>query len=133
MQNLEQLSAINHIDGPMMVIAGPGSGKTYTITKRLIHMTETGIPPENILVITFTKAAANEMRERYIKASSISCSQIYFGTFHSLFLSILKENNIYNNFSIITETERTFIIDSILKATNNSNSNLINSEIILFI
>ena len=67
--NENQLKAIKHKDGPMLVFSGPGSGKTTVITQRLIYMVENyGINPRDILTITFTKAAAEEMESRYISA-----------------------------------------------------------------
>lgn len=90
-RNEEQEQAILHQNGPMMVIAGPGSGKTYVITKRVEHLTKKlGVREENILVITFTKAAANEMKERYLKMIGQNMSRVDFGTFHAIFFMILK-------------------------------------------
>ena len=65
--NEAQNNAINHIEGPMLVLAGPGSGKTTVITRRVKRLIEQGVNPLNILVITFTKAAAEEMRERFYR------------------------------------------------------------------
>ena len=65
MFNESQLEAINHIDGPALVLAGPGSGKTTVITRRTKKLIEEGVSPDNILVVTFTKAAAVEMQERF--------------------------------------------------------------------
>ena len=85
-----QTQAIMHKDGPMMVLAGPGSGKTTVITHRVQYLTkEYGIDPGDILVITFTRAAAEEMRERY-EALTGGGSRVTFGTFHSIFFRILK-------------------------------------------
>lgn len=66
----EQISAINHVNGPLMVLAGPGSGKTTVITHRIMHLLDTGVPPDRILVITFTKDAAMEMEGRFRKLLS---------------------------------------------------------------
>ena len=64
--NESQKKAVRHCDGPMLLLAGPGSGKTTVITHRIKYMTEEhGVRPDNILVITFTKAAANEMKGRF--------------------------------------------------------------------
>ena len=85
-----QRKAIQHDRGPMMVLAGPGSGKTTVITYRIWYLTEElGVNPGDILVITFTRAAAMEMRERYEKLSGKS-SRVTFGTFHAVFFQILK-------------------------------------------
>jgi hypothetical protein len=65
--SIEQIRAIRHMEGPALVLAGPGSGKTTVITQRILHLLRNGIPPEDILVITFTKAAAAEMEHRFQK------------------------------------------------------------------
>lgn len=86
--NEAQNKAINHIDGPMLVLAGPGSGKTTVITKRVENLIRHGINPVNILVITFTKAAANEMKERFYRlmdGGTLAYRYVTFGTFHAVF------------------------------------------------
>ena len=65
--NQAQMTALEHRDGPMMVLAGPGSGKTTVITHRIKRLLEAGVDPSGILVITFTKAAATEMKERFLR------------------------------------------------------------------
>lgn len=88
--NEAQKQAITHKDGPMMVLAGPGSGKTTVITERTKYLVEHfGVNPSNILVITFTKAAAAEMKERFMKLAGRSLP-VSFGTFHAVFFTILK-------------------------------------------
>ena len=83
--------AVRHQDGPLMVLAGPGSGKTTVVTKRVQYMVqEYGIPASSILVITFTKAAANEMKERFLRLMKETHTNVSFGTFHAVFFSILK-------------------------------------------
>ena len=80
-----QEQAIRHNEGPMMILAGPGSGKTTVITQRIKYLTESlNINPADILVITFTRAAAEEMKERYIRLTG-NASRVTFGTFHSIF------------------------------------------------
>ena len=88
-----QRQAIEHKDGPMMVIAGPGSGKTAVLTQRICHLVnECRIAPGSILVITFTRAAAREMEERYSRlVRGKRLNGVTFGTFHSVFLRILKD------------------------------------------
>ena len=88
-----QRQAIEHKDGPMMVIAGPGSGKTTVLTQRIFHLVnECRIAPGSILVITFTRAAAREMEERYSRlVRGKRLNGVTFGTFHSVFLRILKD------------------------------------------
>ncbi|MGN0466016.1 MAG: ATP-dependent helicase [Lachnospiraceae bacterium] len=88
--NEEQKRAITHKDGPMLVLAGPGSGKTLVITYRTRWLIEyAGVNPSNILVVTFTKAAAKEMKERFNRLTGQSLP-VSFGTFHSIFFSILR-------------------------------------------
>ena len=94
--NEAQKAAISHTQGPMMVLAGPGSGKTTVITHRIKELLERGVNPSGILVITFTKAAASEMKERFRKLlgpeqeKSYDSGKVTFGTFHSVFYQILK-------------------------------------------
>ncbi|MBR5420688.1 MAG: ATP-dependent helicase [Lachnospiraceae bacterium] len=105
--NPAQEKAIRHGKGPMMVLAGPGSGKTFVITRRLLHMTgDLAIPAEHILVITFTKAAAEEMRRRYTGLSGGGPCDIRFGTFHSVFFEIVKEALHYRASDILTDAQR---------------------------
>lgn len=101
------MQAIHHGDGPMMVLAGPGSGKTYTITRRIQYLIEHhGIPPEQILVITFTKAAALEMQERFERLMDGAGQNVTFGTFHAIYFHILKRSYHYEQSDIITEKEK---------------------------
>ena len=89
--NESQYRAITHKEGPMLVLAGPGSGKTLTITSRTKYLIEEcGIMPERILVITFTKAAAMEMKERFYKIMDGQPGNVTFGTFHAVYFTILK-------------------------------------------
>ena len=109
--NDSQLSAIEHKDGPMLVLAGPGSGKTATLVERTKNLIlKYGVSPSNILVITFTKAAANEMKlrfEREMEQESTGAlygrSQVTFGTFHAIFFMVLKLAYNYNSSNIITD------------------------------
>ena len=78
--NDAQKEAVAHMDGPMMVLAGPGSGKTTVITGRTGNLIKQGISASSILVVTFTKAAAREMRERYLRLMNLHTSQVTFGT-----------------------------------------------------
>jgi DNA helicase-2/ATP-dependent DNA helicase PcrA len=89
--NESQYRAITHKEGPMLVLAGPGSGKTLTITSRTKYLIEEyGIQPERILVITFTKAAAMEMKERFFRMMEGQRPNVTFGTFHAVYFTILK-------------------------------------------
>ena len=86
-----QKEAITHFQGPAMVLAGPGSGKTTVITHRTSYLIDhCGIHPGNILVVTFTRAAAEEMKKRFLKMREETRTMVRFGTFHSVFFEILK-------------------------------------------
>ena len=90
--NNEQVKAVEHMDGPCLVMAGAGSGKTRVLTERIVNLINNGVSPTNILAITFTNKAANEMRERVrIRIGELS-SKIFIGTFHSFGLKVLREN-----------------------------------------
>ena len=113
MLSKQQQTAVRHMDGPAMVLAGPGSGKTTVITRRVKNLIENGVRPENILVITFTKAAAKEMEERFLKLSPGSSCHVSFGTFHAIFFKILKHAYGYTFESILREEERYRIVMSL--------------------
>ena len=101
-----QKRAIRHKDGPALVLAGPGSGKTTVITNRVRYLTEKyGVQAGSILVITFTRAAAREMKERYEKMTGQG-SRVAFGTFHSVFFLILKLAYGYQASNIVREEQR---------------------------
>ena len=85
-----QKQAVSQVDGPVMVIAGPGSGKTRVLTYRIAYMIQQGIPPHNILALTFTNKAAREMKERIERVIQGNISGLWSGTFHSLFARILR-------------------------------------------
>ena len=111
----------NHIDGPALVLAGPGSGKTTVITRRTKKLIEEGVSPDNILVVTFTKAAAVEMQERFTNLMNESDSNrneiitypVSFGTFHSIFYRIIQDSN-GRKCSILTEQNKADIIKEIV-------------------
>lgn len=116
--NPEQEKAVLHGKGPALVLAGPGSGKTFVLTNRIKHLIlNHHINPQNILTITFTKAAAMEMKKRAI-AIEKQAGQVVFGTFHSIFFQILKTSYQYSGFSIITEGEKQQILKEILYRTS---------------
>ena len=112
--NQSQQEAIRHMDGPMLVLAGPGSGKTAVITQRTVNLIENGVDPSGILVITFTKAAALQMRDRFLKASGQERSPVTFGTFHAVFFQILKLAYHYDRSNIIPEETRYNLMREIL-------------------
>lgn len=113
--NKEQEIAIQHMNGPMLVLAGAGSGKTTILTYRIQHMIENGISPENIMVLTFTKAAAEEMQNRFHRLIGRKAN-VKFGTFHSIFLEILIEQRIYTYQNIIRSQDQQEIIREIAQA-----------------
>lgn len=105
--NLAQQEAVLHNQGPMLVLAGPGSGKTSVITMRTAHLIDNyHVPEENILVITFTRAAASEMKERFLSLRNARSTRVNFGTFHAVFFTILKHAYHLNAGNIISEDTR---------------------------
>ncbi|MCM1325570.1 MAG: ATP-dependent helicase [Bacteroidales bacterium] len=121
--NEAQQDAVTHGEGPLLVLAGPGSGKTFVITQRIFYLLQKlHIPPEEILVITFTKAAALSMQNRFREQSD----QIYpvnFGTFHSCFYHILRESHVLDNYKIVTEAEKRSIVSKLPVLTSNPTLN----------
>ena len=104
MENEAQYQAIHHGEGPMMVLAGPGAGKTFVITNRVATLiTEHRVPPEEILVVTFSRAAAIEMKERFDIITEGTCRGVRFGTFHSVFFEILKRAYHYEAKDIVSD------------------------------
>ena len=118
--NKNQEKAVTFFNGPCLVLAGPGSGKTYVLTNRILYLIiEKNIDPGEILVITFTRASALEMKNRFIKLlneNHISINDLpTFGTFHSVFYEILKDSFGYDNNSLISEQDQFRIIYEILE------------------
>lgn len=124
--NQGQLEAIHHVNGPMLALAGPGSGKTTAIVYRIKYLIdEAHVNPANILVITFTRASAREMQERFaalIDSDSSDNSRsrgskcgVAFGTFHSVFFYILKVAYGYNSDNIFSEDDKYKIIRDIVR------------------
>lgn len=112
-----QREAVEFGAGPMMVLAGPGSGKTFVITHRVCHLIEKqNIRPENILVVTFSKAAAVEMRERFIKLMPDKQGErVTWGTFHSVYFHLLRTAYGYRGDQVITDAERYDVIRELMK------------------
>ncbi len=105
--NSAQSQAAVHVDGPCLVLAGPGSGKTAVITKRTEYLiTRSGISQNHILVVTFTKAAAVEMRQRFEQMTDRKYPGVSFGTFHAVFFQILKHAYHYTAANIAREETR---------------------------
>ncbi|MBR5967160.1 MAG: ATP-dependent helicase [Lachnospiraceae bacterium] len=99
--------AVEHGKGAMLVLAGPGSGKTAVITERVRWLVEhEKVPPEKILVITFSRAAAVHMKKRFEVLTSHQYSSVNFGTFHAIFFNIIKTESHYDHTNIISEEER---------------------------
>ncbi len=115
--NNEQLEAVRHEAGPCMVLAGPGTGKTTVITSRIINLIRKKIvSPENILVATFSKAAANEMKERFFRLfPSQSAREVSFGTFHSVFFKLLRQYRGYKLEDLLDENQKFNMIRNIAK------------------
>ena len=104
--NKEQYRAAMHIGGPMLVLAGPGSGKTHLLVERIrILIEDAQIRPENILVITFSKKAAREMQARFNQRTKDRSYPVTFGTFHAVFYNILKDFDPATN-TLITEEQK---------------------------
>lgn len=113
--NRGQIEAIKHGTGPLLVLAGPGSGKTFTIIQRILHLVENrGVDPSSILVITFTKAAAKEMKERFRAKTQGKQYPVNFGTFHAVYYHILKTSYHYRSGTVISDYEKKEILKTIL-------------------
>ena len=120
--NKEQLEAVKHINGPMLVLAGAGSGKTKVLTSRIAYLIENGVSTDNILAITFTNKAAKEMKDRVINLIGYDAKSIQISTFHSLGVKILKENyarlGYKSNFVILDSDDTLTVIKKIMKDLN---------------
>ena len=111
-----QIQAIAHKNGPCMVLAGPGSGKTTVITKRIQYLIQKyKVKPEEILVITFSKAASNEMRERFRALSKNSSSPVTFGTFHGIYYGILKWAYKLTSDNIFTDEQKYRLLQCVVE------------------
>ena len=114
--NDEQLRAVEHPDGPLLIVAGPGTGKTLTLTMRIAHfITNRGIDPKHILAVTFTRKAAEEMQQRLGKILGDRHPLPLTATFHSLCYKILSDLNPKDTFGIIDEDGRKKCIAEALK------------------
>ena len=120
--NSEQLKAVMHIDGPMLVLAGAGSGKTKVLTNRIANLIENGVSPYEILAITFTNKAAKEMKDRVYNLIGEDARRIQISTFHSFGLKMIKENydvlGYDKNFSILDSDDTLSVIKKIMKEYN---------------
>ena len=114
--NKGQMTAIHHVKGPMLALAGPGSGKTTAMVHRIKYLIEEAeVSPAHILVITFTRASAKEMEERFVKLMKGKRYPCTFGTFHSVFFYILKMAYGYHSGNILSEEEKFSIIRDIIR------------------
>ena len=117
-----QRGAVTAVDGPVMVIAGPGSGKTRVLTFRIAHLLKIGVPPYQILALTFTNKAAREMKERIEKVAGQDAYKVWAGTFHSLFARILRREahriGYPNDFSIYDTDDTNSVLKGIIKSMN---------------
>ena len=114
--NPAQREAVTHGEGPLLVIAGPGSGKTFVLTQRVRYLTEEcGARPQSVLVLTFSRAAAREMEERYRKTVGSERTGVCFGTFHAFFFRILRTAYGYQADQVIGEEERRALVSAALR------------------
>ncbi len=110
--NDEQALAVRHLAGPMLVIAGPGTGKTKVLTERVRFLIEEQhVPPDEILVITFSKKAAIEMRQRFLGLIGDTSYPVNFGTFHAVFFHILKRYGSYQENNILTPQQKRIYLE----------------------
>ena len=117
--NEAQARAVRASDGPAIVLAGPGSGKTLVITRRIRYLVEQRkVPPQHILVITFTRAAAGEMQERFQALMGGKELPVHFGTFHSIFFRILRLAYHYTAGDILKNEQRMQILRDALRRTD---------------
>ena len=119
--NPEQRKAATHVDGPLLILAGAGSGKTATMTHRIAYLTEQGVSPYQILAVTFTNKAAGEMRERVEKLVG-RCPGMWIMTFHAMSLRILREHceriGYQHNFVVYDTIDQKTLIKTIMKEQN---------------
>ena len=116
--NSAQLEAVMTLDGPILVIAGAGSGKTRTLVYRVARLVETGVPPESILLLTFTRKAAGEMLERAAGLADERCEHVSGGTFHSLAHRVLRNNapllGFHRSFTVLDRADMEEVVQSLV-------------------
>ncbi|MCU0343934.1 MAG: UvrD-helicase domain-containing protein [Ignavibacterium sp.] len=126
--NPAQLAAVEYIDGPQMIVAGAGSGKTKVLTYKIAYLLKKDFTPESILALTFTNKAANEMKERIKDLIGKKADDLWMGTFHSVFAKILrteaKHINYKSNFSIYDTIDSTSLVSNIMTDLNIDLENL---------
>ena len=122
--NKEQIEAVNYLDGPLLIVAGAGSGKTKVLTSRIAHIIKQHKAfPNQILAVTFTNKAAKEMQIRVSKLLKKEATGIpWLGTFHSISAKLLRKHaeavGLKSNFSIIDQSDQERLIKNICKAEN---------------
>ena len=120
--NEEQKEAVEYLNGPLLVLAGAGSGKTKVLTSRIAYLIDKGISPYNILAITFTNKAAQEMKSRVQKIVGGEASNMQISTFHSFGLKLIRENHnllgLDNNFAVFDVEDSITAIKRVLKRLN---------------
>src|ERR1700748_1066513 len=121
--NEQQRIAVEHLEGPLMIVAGAGSGKTKVLTTRIAHLMHNGVDPFNILALTFTNKAAAEMKERVEKIlGNTDARNLYIGTFHSVFARILRAEanklGYPHNFTIYDTDDAKSVLKSIINDLN---------------
>ena len=117
-----QRAAVTNIEGPVLVIAGPGSGKTRVLTYRIAHLLQSHVPPREILALTFTNKSAREMKDRIERVVGASAQQVWAGTFHSIFARILRYEadkiGYPSSFTIYDTDDTTSLLKAIIKEMN---------------
>ena len=120
--NSSQRQAVEQTEGPVMIVAGAGSGKTRVITYRVAHLINKSVDPFNILVLTFTNKAAKEMRNRIMSVVGGEAKNIWMGTFHSVFARILRSEAHYigfpSNFTIYDMQDSLNVMKKVIKELN---------------
>src|SRR3546814_10459394 len=116
--NPGQAKAVAHLDGPAVILAGPGAGKTKTLTRRAAMLVQNGVPPEKILLLTFSRASSKEMLAR-AKALDSRCAFIDGGTFHATATKIINQNihvfGMDRPFTILDPEDETQIVKKVMK------------------
>jgi DNA helicase-2/ATP-dependent DNA helicase PcrA len=121
--NESQKQAVINTDGPSLVIAGAGAGKTRVLTYRIVHLLQKGVPAGKILALTFTNKAAREMKERITRIVNPEIARyLWMGTFHSIFAKILRMEGgrlgYKSNYTIYDSSDSRSLIRSIIKELN---------------
>ncbi|HMQ78870.1 MAG TPA: UvrD-helicase domain-containing protein [Ignavibacteria bacterium] len=125
--NEEQRKAVEQIEGPCMIVAGAGSGKTRVLTYKIAHLIESGINPFEMLALTFTNKAANEMKQRIHKLAGATAENLWMGTFHSVFAKILRIEAQHigfdRNFTIYDDDDSEKVVEACMKELGFSTDN----------